>query len=53
MDSRKYKEVLTGDTTIPDQDDPAVKRENDDVVKAECADILENPEKLRWSYSQR
>ena len=37
--TRKYKEVLTGDTTIPDQDDLAVKRETDDAVKAEYADI--------------
>ena len=26
-DSRKYKDVLTGSTTIPDQEDPAVKME--------------------------
>ena len=52
VDSRKYKNVLKGDTTIPYQDDPEVKRETDDAVKAEYADNLENPEKLRQSYSQ-
>ena len=39
-DSRKYKGVLTGETTIQDQDDPAVKRERDDTVKAEYAGII-------------
>ena len=39
-DLRKYKYVLTGEITIPDQDDLAIKRERDDAVKAEYADIL-------------
>ena len=39
-DLRKYKDVLTGETTIPNQDDPAVKKETDDTIKAEYADIL-------------
>ena len=37
---KKYKNVLTGVTTIPYQDDPVVKKEKDDTVKAEYADIL-------------
>ena len=39
-DLRKYKDILTGATTIPDQDDSAVKKEKDNEVKAEYADIL-------------
>ena len=40
MDSRKFKEVLTGATTIPDEDDLAVKSETDDTIKAQNVDIL-------------
>ena len=39
-DSRKYKGVLMGVTTIPYQDNPAVQKEEDDNVEAEYADIL-------------
>ena len=39
-DSRKYKDVLTGVTTIPDQENLGVKTEKYDKVEAEYADIL-------------
>ena len=44
-DLRKYKDVLTKVTTIPDQEDPAIKKEKHDVVKAEYADILSKSRK--------
>ena len=37
---RKYQDVLTGETPIPDTQDTAVKAENDPQVKTKHADIL-------------
>ena len=45
VNTRKYKNVLTGVTTIPDQDELAVKTEKDGKVNAEYADILEKIQK--------
>ena len=39
-DSRKYKDVFTGATTIPDEDDLAVKSETDNAIKAQNVNIL-------------
>ena len=39
-DLRKYQDVLTGETPIPDTQDAAVKLENDPQVKTKPADIL-------------
>ena len=46
VDSRKYKDVLKGATTIPDQDDLAVKSETDDATKAQNVDILAKSRKV-------
>ena len=44
-DSRKYKELVIGATTIPDEHDLAVKSENDDAIKVQNKDILEKSRK--------
>ena len=43
--SRKCKDILTRDTTIPDLDEPSVKRENGTTKLSESVDFLENSKK--------
>ena len=44
---RKYQDVLTGETPIPDIQDVAVQLENDLDIKAKHADILRRSQKAK------
>ena len=50
-DSRKYKEVLTGDKIIPDPENSVFKREMETTKLAENMDILAKSRKICQSYS--
>ena len=46
-DLRKYQDILTGETPIPDIQDAAVKSENDPQVKDKPTDVLARSRKAK------